>query len=190
MRNCSEPPRQEIPSPLFRLRRLVILTVAAVLVLGFAGREFLFASIWAVEHHGITSLPQGTPVHVPLFWQPGKGNGAPDELRLHHATWGVHPGQEWVVLRTNTPPLPPDRQRQTLDSLVHRLNSAAAAPQPFSLPADVAPSFQCLSPAVTEYPTWQLSCVSVDGLWSLDLFGKPSSRNDLAAVLRKLQPHP
>lgn len=173
---------------MFRLRRLLILSFAAVLAIGFSGREYLFALVWAVQHHGVANLPQGTPVRVPLFWQPGAGNGAPDELRLHHASWGLHPGQEWVVLRTNTPPLPPERQRQTLGSLVHRLDPAGRTPTPFILPADLRNGFQCLDPAVAQYPTWQLSCVSADGLWAADLFGKPGARRHLSAVLRALHP--
>ena len=188
MRNCSEPTRQETPSPLFRLRRLIVLTFAAVMVLGFSAREFAFALVWAARHHQLATLPQGTPVRVPLFWQPGSGNGAPDELRLHRANWGLRPSQEWVVLRTNTPPLLPDRQRQTLGSLIKRLNPAAPAPLPFSLPEDIRNSFQCLLPGVTQFPTWQLSCVSSDGSWAADLFGSPASQRDVPAVLRNLQP--
>lgn len=173
--------------PLLHLRRrLIVLALAAVVAIGFSAREFVVALVWSVQHHQLVTLPQGTSVRVAPFWTPAGETGAPNELRLRRANWGLRPSQEWIVLRTNTPPLLPDRQRQILQSLTHRIAPSSACPAIFSLPDDLKNGFQCLAPGVAPFPSWQLSCVSSDGFWALDLFGTPSSQHDLAPVLRNL----
>ncbi len=169
-------------------RRLILLGLAALIAIGFSGKEFLLSILWAAKHDHVAVLRQGTSVRVPLFWSPGKTTTAPNELRLRRANWGISPSQEWVVLRTNTPPLLPERQRQSLERLTREFSAEGAGPARYSLPSDLEGKFQCLIPAVTQFPSWQLSCVSVNGFWALDLFGTHASQRDLAPVLRDLPP--
>jgi hypothetical protein len=54
---------------------------------------------------------------------------------------------------------------------------------PFSLPPEIAGHYSCLAPHFDALRNWQVSCLSNDSLWSINLFGRIPDPKALETVL-------
>jgi hypothetical protein len=146
--------------------------------------DVLRTCIWTITHRS-TATYQGLSVKVPWMWRQEELPAGQREIRLVRARWGERASLGMILINAESSRLP-----QTLmerhKTFAFKLGQTDFRDEPLPLDPETALHYSCVSPHFDKLPNWQVSCVSNDNLWSVDLFGTISDVDDFLIVLRHL----
>jgi hypothetical protein len=163
--------------------RMVGIVVAVMLVAGITYlcvEQVLWACLWDVGHHS-TATYQQLNVRVPWLWRQEETPAGQRQIRLVRAHWGQPVDFESIVIsegKTQSSGLQTaaERLRVLADKLGHKDFQGT--------PVSLDPRFSCMAPHFTQMQTWQVSCLSIDNQWQVNLFGPVADIDSFRFVLQ------
>jgi hypothetical protein len=174
-------------------RNLPIKPIGIILgLLLMAGSAYLYfepvlrTCVWTVTHRSTVAY-QGLSFRVPWMWRQEETPAGQREIRLVRARWGEPVSFESIVIRRAASPSgPPQTVTKRLETLAFKLGQTDFRGAPLPLDPETALRYSCITPHFDKLREWQVSCISTDDLWSVNLYGPISDIDGFAVVLRHL----
>lgn len=144
--------------------------------------------IWTIAHRSTASY-QELSIKVPWMWRQEETPAGQRQIRLVRARWGEPVSLETIVIQKDASA---SRNTQTVterfEALASKLGQIDFKDDPLPLTPEIARHYTCIVPHLAKLREWQVSCLSQDNLWSVNLMGPHTDRDvdDLITVLRNL----
>lgn len=163
--------------------------VVLIMLMGpyyFSFEPVLKTCVWAVTHRS-TARYQGLKVKVPWMWRQEETPAGWRQINLVRARWAQIGTTELIVVRDySSPSTQPQSISEILRILGSKLGQATFQGVPFHLDSETAARYSCIAPHFEKLRDWQVSCLSDDRRWRVDLIGPIEDIDDFKAVLRQL----
>ncbi len=164
-----------------------------VSLLLFAGGSYLYfqpvleTCIWTVTHQSTASY-NGYSFKVPWMWRQEQTPAGQRQIRLVRTRLGEPVPFESIVISDDTTSMSPRQTiSQRLELLASKLGQDGFRGVQFPLAPEIAGHYSCMAPHFEALRNWQVSCLSNDNLWSINLFGPVPDANNLEGVLRNFE---